>query len=149
VILSFAACQETGSASRAAKADLVRAPDVPITILAVDGIPEAINEAMLDSLAEAATQRGIELVSIEKKPRYQIKGYFSAASTETGTELSYVWDVLDTSLAQSSRVEGSAASPRQTGDPWAVLDAEAMALLSSQSMNDLAAFLVRSESAAS
>ncbi len=147
LFLPLAACQQTDGAASGAAA-LVRAPDVPITILAVDGIPEAVNEPLLDSLSEAATSRGIVLVEADKKPRYQIKGYFSAAPGTNGTEISYVWDALDTQTQSSERVEGSAMTPRRAEDPWAVLDESTRKALAAQSMNDLARYLSRGSAAA-
>jgi hypothetical protein len=137
---SLAACQES-TGGLASNLPIVRAPNTPITILAIDGIPESINVSMLDALSEAATRRGIALVEADKKPRYQIKGYFSAGPGSNGTELSYVWDVLDTQSQQSSRVEGNASTPRRAADSWSVMDGTTQTALAGQSMNDLAAFL--------
>jgi hypothetical protein len=142
VFAPLIACQESAG-GLAANIPVVRAPEVPITILAIDGIPEAINESMLNALSDAATRRGMQLVEADKKPRYQIKGYFSAGPNGAGTELSYVWDVLDTESQQSSRVEGSANTPRRGAEPWSVMDSATQTALAGTSMNDLAGFLAR------
>jgi hypothetical protein len=140
---ALAACQETGG-SLADSGALVRAPNVPVTILGVDGLPESVNGTMLDALSSAATKRGLALVEAAEKPRYQIKGYFSAAPGESGTVISYVWDVLDTRSDQSERVEGNATTPRRAEDPWTVLDASTQTVLADRSMNDLAGHIARS-----
>jgi hypothetical protein len=142
IIVALAACQE-GAGGLASSGPLIRAPDVPVTILAVDGIPEAINEDMLTALSEAATKRGITLVEADKDPRFQIKGYFSVDPEGAGTVFSYTWDVLRTATDQTSRIEGSATTPRKSIEPWSVLDEATRNALASQSMNDLAAFLAK------
>jgi hypothetical protein len=140
VFCALASCQESAGGI-AASGPLVRAPDVPVTILAVDGIPESINEDMLSALSEAATRRGIRLIEADQNPRFQVKGYFSVDPNGAGTVFSYTWDVLNTSTDQTSRIEGSATTPRKSTEPWSVLDDATRNALASQSMNDLARFL--------
>jgi hypothetical protein len=145
ILAALAACQEAGG-SLGDSGALVRAPNVPVTILGVDGLPDAVNAPMLDALSAAATDRGLALVEAQDKPRFQIKGYFSAAPGESGTVISYVWDVLDTSSDLSERVEGSATTPRRAEDPWGVLDASTQKVLAGRSMNDLAGLIARASS---
>jgi hypothetical protein len=138
----LAGCQE-GGGSLASSGVLVKAPNVPVTILAIDGIPETINGPMLDALSSAAIKRGLALVEADDKPRFQIKGYFSAAPGDSGTVVSYVWEVLDTSNTQSERVEGNATTPRRAEDSWSVLDSSTQTALAERSMNDLAGHIAK------
>ncbi len=115
-----------------------------MTILAVDGLPEAVNGPMLEALSAAAAERSIALVEADGKPKYQIKGYFAASHGENGTDLSYVWEVMETEGTSTDRVEGVATAPNRPADPWAVLDGETQRALAGQSMNALAAYIARS-----
>jgi hypothetical protein len=140
-------CQETAGGLGNANLAIVQAPDMPVSILAVDGIPEGINASMLDKLSAAATQRGMTLVEADQKPQYQIKGYFAAAPGANGTDLSYVWDVQNSKTTTSERVEGSATSPARPANAWDVLDESTQTALAGQSMNALAAYLGRGAAA--
>jgi hypothetical protein len=141
LVLPLAGCQETGAAPGLSQAALVTAPATPVTILGIDGAPEDKSAALEEALSAAAARRSVNLVEAKGKPRYQVKGYFSAASAERGSEFSYVWDVLDTRTSEGGRIEGLASSSIRADEPWSTLDSRMTTALAEASMNDLAAFL--------
>jgi hypothetical protein len=141
-------CQETGTGTSTGNLVKARAPDVPVSIIAVDGLPDAIGEQVETALAESASARGLVLVEPKDKPRYEIKGYFSAGRAEAGTALSFAWDVLDTRSKEALRVEGEEEFKRQPDDPWAVIDGSGLPKLANGSMNSLAAFIAARETGA-
>ena len=91
VCLALAACQQ--GIETAGKVD---APGVPVAFDTIEGAPDAVLSKVSAEVSSQATARRIELVSGESQPRYRLKGYLTAYSTEDGeTALAFVWDVFE------------------------------------------------------
>jgi hypothetical protein len=135
--LALAACQQ--GFESAGKVD---APGVPVAFDTIEGAPDAVLSKVSAEVSSQATARRIELVSGESQPRYRLKGYLTAYSTEDGeTALAFVWDVFDASKKRAQRVSTTTIAKGQSSDPWEQIGEKQIANAASQSMNDVAAFL--------
>jgi predicted small secreted protein len=142
---SLGACQSTGGGL----AGFGRSPaGVPVAVESIDGPPAPLQTALADELATAATQQQVDLVT--DGARYRVRGYVTAGTTPEGEPaLAYVWDVFDGEKRRARRLSGSsplkAASADPAPDPWSGLDRETLARLASDSMAEIASFLVDSK----
>ena len=135
--LGLAACQ--GLEAPSAKFE---APGVPVALDTIEGAPDAVKTRMSAEVTTQATPRKIELVDNGAQPRYRLKGYLTAYPTETGdTALAVVWDVFDSSNKRAQRVTTTTVAKGQGEDPWSRIGETQIAKATSQSMNQVAAFL--------
>ncbi|MFO1147296.1 MAG: hypothetical protein U1E62_02885 [Alsobacter sp.] len=137
--LLLAACQQ-GMEAAGRKVD---APGVPVALVGVEGAPEALQAQVNSAVVAQASARRIELVGAEAaEPRYRLKGYLTAYSTENGeTALAFVWDVFDASKKRAQRVSTTTLAKGQNADPWSQIGESQIEKATSQSMNQVAAFL--------
>jgi hypothetical protein len=121
---------------------MVDAPGVPIALDVIEGAPDALAGKVNDAVVNQAMQRRIDLVSPSDPARYHLKGYLTATPTEAGTtEVTLVWDVFDASRRRAQRVTSTATAPGQSADPWERVGDTQIMKLTSQSMNEVAAFI--------
>ncbi len=133
--LSLAACQQIEGRA-------VSAAGVPVAVETIEGAPVALQDKVKAEVASQASARRIEIVSSESQPRYRLKGYLTAYSTDTGeTALAIVWDVFDSSKKRAQRVSTTTLATGQADDPWSKIGESQIAKATAQSMNDVAAFL--------
>ncbi len=137
LLLLVAGCQSAGTETRA-----YQAPGVPVALDTIEGAPDALKTRVNDEVASQATARRIELVSGSAAPRYTLRGYLTAYPTATGdTALAFVWDVFDASKKRTQRVSTTTVARGQSSDPWSQIGETQIAKTTSQSMNQVAAFL--------
>jgi hypothetical protein len=135
--LALAACQETGSG-----AARVTAPGVPIAVESLEGAPEGLQARVSSEVAGQAALRRIDLVADTGEPRYRLKGYLTAYSTEGGdTALTFVWDVFDQARKRTQRVSATTLAKGQADDPWSRIGDTQITKAASDSMNGIATFL--------
>jgi hypothetical protein len=144
--LALAACQQ-GIEAAGRKVD---APGVPVALVGVEGAPAALQAEVDNQVATQASARRIELVSGAEQPRYRLRGYLTAYPTENGeTALAFVWDVFDSSKQRAQRVTTTTVAKGGGGDPWSQIGETQIEKATSQSMNEVAAFLAGSTAAGS
>lgn len=143
--LSASGCQETTGGP---VGPMVAAPGVPIALDAIEGAPDGLSGKVNDAVVNQAMQRRIELVSPADPARYHLKGYLTATPTDAGsTEVTLVWDVFDASRKRAQRVTSTATAPGQSANPWERVGDTQIMKVTSQSMNEVAAFISGGEAA--
>lgn len=144
VAITLAACQQ-GIEAAGRKVD---APGVPVALVGVEGAPAALQAEVDSQVMTQASARRIELVSGAEQPRYRLRGYLTAYPADNGeTALAFVWDVFDSSKQRAQRVTTTTmARGGGGGDPWAQIGELQIEKATSQSMNQVAAFLAGSSS---
>jgi hypothetical protein len=136
-VLLLAACQGVGGEAR-----VVDAPGVPVALGDIEGAPEALNGTVNSEVMTQASARRIDLVSTANAPRYTLKGYLTAYPTGDGdTALAFVWDVFDSAKKRAQRVSTTTVARGEAEDPWSKIGETQIAKATSQSMNQVAAFL--------
>jgi hypothetical protein len=141
--LLAAGCQESGlgAGSRPSGAK-VSAPGVPVAVETIEGAPAEIQSRVQDEVVTQAGARRIDLVSGADQPRYRLRGYVSAYSTDDGdTALALVWDVFDATKKRAQRVSTTTIAKGQASDPWSRIGSAQIARAASDSMDGVASFL--------
>ena len=149
---------EQGSGARR---PFVNAPGVPVSLVSLDGAPEGVTQRFEAELGREAGRRQIALVQGSnaqssnaqasnaqgsETPRYRLKGYLSAYDVEGGTNISWVWDMYDTTEKRARRVEGAQLVKRNAAEPWSTVDDAVLQAAASNSMNEVASYLTGSPS---
>jgi hypothetical protein len=137
--LLASACTETlPVASRSPTA----APGVPIAVDSISGAPDAVRGSFTSAFSNEANARSVQIVDPATNPRFRVRGYLAAEPTEDGqTALAFVWDVYDAQKRRAQRVQGAAVARSSTGD-WSGVDQTTVSKAASESMDQIAQFLV-------
>lgn len=135
---ALAACNDTTTASRAPTI----APGVPIAVDSISGGSDAVRGAFSSAMSNEATARRVEIVDPATNPRYRVRGYLAAQPTDDGqTTLAFVWDVFDAQKKRAQRVQGATVARSSSGD-WTGVDQTTVTKAASDSMDQIAQFLV-------
>lgn len=110
-----------------------------VQFLPVVGAPQREAELLARALSEESQQAGVSIrpASGPVAP-IRLKGYFSAFTSEGGTVLVYVWDVLDASDQRIRRIQGQERVAGTDADPWAKIDLETMRRVAQETMRQAA-----------
>jgi hypothetical protein len=112
-------------------------PSRPVTFAPVIGAPAKVSTKLNEMLVASAGQKSIPVVP-PKDAEYTVRGYLVAAPDPKGTKLSYIWDVSDRANKRK-RIQGEELiEGKKGGDPWAVVDDNAMQRVASKAIEDIA-----------
>jgi len=111
-----------------------------VSIVSVDGAPDAVGSRFNDVLKDAARDREIVLTDA-KAARYLVRGYLSASAVQDGVEVEYVWDVFGPDKRRAIRLNDVLDVKGAGDDPWAMATDAALKSVADKSADDLAAFL--------
>ena len=125
-------------------ADLAKAS---VAIVSVEGAPSAVVARFSQALAGEARARDIVVVDATQA-RYLVRGYLSAAPTEDGAAIDYVWDLFTADKQRVQRLSDEIAVKGSGADPWALADEAALKSVAARSADDLAAYLSNTPEAA-
>jgi len=90
-----------------------------ISFLPVEGVPQSAVPKLSQSIKESAQVHGLTLVPANKpNGKYRVKGYFSALNDGTGTLVTYIWDVIDSSGKRLHRINGQERNGSTNLNPW-------------------------------
>jgi hypothetical protein len=92
----------------------------PISLVALDGIPETKAQVLKDALAEAGGNRDMAIVEggIDQNA-LRLSGNFSVLPSAGGTNVSHSWTLADAAGAVLATHAGQEQAPPATGaDPW-------------------------------
>ncbi|MBZ8134883.1 hypothetical protein [Afifella sp. IM 167] len=141
--LTLAACtpglKPAGSGTGATR---MVAGETKIAFAPLTGPPQQVADRLAVIVARDAAARGMNLADFrERGSSYTLKGYLSAVDDDGGTLLVYVWDVLSPDLKRLNRISGKIKVGASASDAWSVVDDAALASLSSETLDKLAAWL--------
>ena len=125
-------------------ADLAQAS---VAIVSVEGAPSAAAESFSQAFAREARARDIAVVDATQA-RYLARGYLSAALTEDGASIAYVWDVFTADKRRAQRLSDAVEVEGAGPDPWTLAGEAALNSVAARSADDLAAFLSNTPEAA-
>ncbi|MBX2804692.1 MAG: hypothetical protein KTR19_01865 [Hyphomicrobiales bacterium] len=113
----------------------------PISFAPIIGAPAKISSQMSQELATAATAKGLKVQS-SASSGYTVRGYLVAASAQTGTKLSYIWDIRDQNGQRAERFQGDELiEGKKGGDPWALVDDVAMKRIAASTADKIATWM--------
>ena len=106
-----------------------------IHILPIVGAPADKIAALSRTLSANASSNGIVLTQRNSaETQYQLKGYLSAFSDETQTNVVYVWDILDTNSERIYRIQGQKNTSTITNDAWQAVSADIMEAIAAETI---------------
>lgn len=110
---------EAPSASATAPAATVPGERKRVAFAPIIGAPSDVATAMQTKLTSALAAQQVPVVSAADKPDYTVRGYVVAAPHTNGTELSYIWDLLDAKDQRVHRIsEKEIIQGERSSDPW-------------------------------
>ncbi len=112
-----------------------------IAIAPIIGAPEKIATQLQAKLTGAMQSRNIAIAS-GPGANYTLRGYVVSAREKSGTKVSYIWDVTDTTGKKVNRISGEEVAAAGSGkDPWASVSPALMGKISDKVATSLATWL--------
>ena len=104
-----------------ATSQTAQTPASKVAFARIIGAPTSVSTRLTKNLIEAAAKRNLAVITNgSDKPDYTIRGYVVAAGMNTGTKLSYIWDIADKTGKRAHRITGEEIlNGKNAKDPWA------------------------------
>lgn len=106
------------------------------------GTPAEALQPLQDALNQRARERGLTIETADKATLV-VNGYFSTVAEDRGTIIIYVWDVSDKSGNRLHRLQGQEKVSNTSGG-WEAVDAATISRIGQRTIDELAAWLSRS-----
>lgn len=113
-------------------------------IAPVIGAPDNVSQGLQTQLASALQRKGITVAQAGSKGAYTLRGYIVAAREQSGSKLSYIWDVTDQSGKRANRITGEEFAPGTGKDPWAAVTPQIVQKVADKTAQQIAASMPRS-----
>ena len=117
-----------------------------VAVASVEGAPASVAEKLSQQVLAQAASRDVTLVDAGQA-KYLARMYLTAYPVEGGAAVSFVWDVFDGQKRRQQRIENAILLKGSAGDPWSLLNDQAIASVAGQSAEDLAAWLTNTPEA--
>lgn len=112
-----------------------------VSMTSLEGAPADVVARFKQVFARQAADREIAMAD-SASAHYLVRGYISAYASDSGTEVSYVYDIFDANDQQRvNRVADAMALTGFASDAWALVDDRVMASLAGRSADELASAL--------
>lgn len=125
-----------------------QAKTASIQIVPIIGAPDTVARELQSQISQGLTQNQIAVVPENTPSQYALRGYIVAARESSGTKVSYIWDITDSSGARAHRITGEETAPGRTADPWAAVTPDFLRKISSATTSQVAAWMPRGASSA-
>jgi hypothetical protein len=156
----LAACQSTAPARPKAavagptvpappEATQPAAPAVPADVATfsfdqIKGVPTNKQDELARAIAKHAQARNLRLVRrTDPSATYHVWGYLSAVGGDVGTNVTYVWDIIDQSGNRVLRFSGIEIAGAAGNDPWNSVDGTALDTVAARTVEDVYAWINR------
>ena len=157
----LAACQSTAPARPKAtavagptvpappEATQPAAPAVPADVATfsfdqIKGVPTNKQDELARAIAKHAQARNLRLVRrTDPSATYHVWGYLSAVGGDVGTNVTYVWDIIDQSGNRVLRFSGIEIAGAGGDDPWNSVDGTALDTVAARTVEDVYAWINR------
>lgn len=113
----------------------------PISFAPIIGAPAKVSSKMSEELVAAAGSKGLK-IEPSGGSGYTVRGYLVAASAQTGTKLSYIWDIRDQNGQRAERFQGDELiEGKKGGDPWALVDDAAIKRIAASTADKISTWM--------
>ncbi len=130
-------------------ATLPAVPAVPAAVATfsfdqIKGVPTNKQDVLARSIAKYAQTRNLHLVRrADATATYHVWGYLSAVGGDVGTNVTYVWDILDQTGNRVLRFSGIEITGAADADPWASVDSTTLDTIAARTVEDVYAWINR------
>ncbi|WP_156886972.1 hypothetical protein [Pleomorphomonas oryzae] len=124
-------------------------PAVPAAIATfsfdqIKGVPTDKQQDLAKAIAKYAQQRNLHLVRrIDTTATYHVWGYLSAVGGDVGTNVTYVWDIIDQSGNRVLRFSGVEIAGGVNDDPWQGVSGGTLDTVAARTVEDVYAWINR------
>ena len=125
------------------------APAVPADVATfsfdqIKGVPTNKQDELARAIAKHAQARNLRLVRrADPSATYHVWGYLSAVGGDVGTNVTYVWDIIDQSGNRVLRFSGIEIAGAAGNDPWNSVDGTALDTVAARTVEDVYAWINR------
>jgi len=110
----------------------------------IKGVPTNKQDSLARSIANYAQIRKLRLVRrTDTTATYHVWGYLSAVGGDVGTNVTYVWDILDQSGNRVLRFSGIEIATAADADPWEKVDESVLDVIAARTVEDVYAWINR------
>lgn len=124
-------------------------PAVPATVATfsfdqIKGVPTNKQDDLAKAIAKYAQERNLHLVRrTDTTATYHVWGYLSAVGGDVGTNVTYVWDIIDQSGNRVLRFTGVEISSGVNDDPWQGVTGSTLDTVGARTVEDVYAWINR------
>ncbi|WP_370676905.1 hypothetical protein [Pleomorphomonas sp. PLEO] len=125
------------------------APAVPAAVATfsfdqIKGVPTNKQDVLAKAIAKYAQARNLHLVRrTDTTATYHVWGYLSAVGGDVGTNVTYVWDILDQSGNRVLRFAGIEITGATSEDPWQSVGGSTLDTVAARTVEDVYAWINR------
>lgn len=110
----------------------------------IKGVPTNKQDELARAIAKHAQARNLRLVRrTDPSATYHVWGYLSAVGGDVGTNVTYVWDIIDQSGNRVLRFSGIEIAGAGGDDPWNSVDGTALDTVAARTVEDVYAWINR------
>lgn len=110
----------------------------------IKGVPTDKQQDLAKAIAKYAQQRNLHLVRrIDTNATYHVWGYLSAVGGDVGTNVTYVWDIIDQSGNRVLRFSGVEITDGVNDDPWQGVSGGTLDTVAARTVEDVYAWINR------
>ncbi|MBS1165294.1 MAG: hypothetical protein H6R00_1319 [Proteobacteria bacterium] len=110
----------------------------------IKGVPTNKQDELAKAIAKYAQLRNLHLVRrTDTTATYHVWGYLSAVGGDVGTNVTYVWDILDQSGNRVLRFSGIEITGGANDDPWQGVDGSVLDTIAARTVEDVYAWINR------
>ena len=118
-----------------------------VALVSLDGAPSSVTDRFRLAFAKEAADREITMAD-QASAHYLVRGYLSAGTSDTGADITFVYDIFDANDgSRFDRVADDMSVPGVAGDAWASVDDRVVASLATRSADALASALASTPAA--
>lgn len=125
------------------------APAVPAAIATfafdqIKGVPTDKQQDLAKAIAKYAQERNLHLVRrIDTTATYHVWGYLSAVGGDVGTNVTYVWDIIDQNGNFVRRFSGVEIASGVNDDPWQGVTGSTLDTVAARTVEEVYAWINR------
>ncbi len=110
----------------------------------IKGVPTNKQDELAKAIAKYAQERNLHLVRrTDPSATYHVWGYLSAVGGDVGTNITYVWDIIDQSGNRVLRFTGVEITDGVNDDPWQAVTSTTLDTVGARTVEDVYAWINR------
>jgi hypothetical protein len=114
-----------------------------VSVAPIIGAPDGVAKQIQDEFSGAVERQNVSIAAgKDERVDYTLRGYIVAAKDKSGTKVSYIWDVTDSTGKRVNRITGEeVVAGHASKDPWAAITPSVAQSVSGKAANSFVAWL--------